>query len=1291
MLRSFTNLSAVISTICLLLLPARASAQVSLSKTFDWEPTPVTIRFDEQDFVKYDFTGAVSIAGPSTLLPYWVETFAVAGPGQLTVEVVNAEYDNFSADPRADLSQLPESLVFETEVYRQPEGYFGKISCLPMIRSLSGYQRLRSVELRVTRRSGQDARPRFDFANRSVLADGQIYKIAVKETGIHRLSRGFLTGDLGIDLDGVDPRSIRLYGHPGGMLPEVVSEDFPDDLIEQAIFVEGQADGNFDGDDFILFYGEGPDVWSYNVDNDRYDKPRNIYATSAFYYLKIGGGGNGLRVTETNAGGGTNVNSYDALFRFEEEKENALHNIGNAHGSGQVWFGDLFRVAREKDYNDLFNLTDPVAGEPALIRARMGLRATATSRFILEVQDNEINSSAASRITNLGSALTSAGVRYATINTTINLNAGALDFKVSYPPVSNGGESEGYLDFIQLRARRQLRMQGDQISFRDSRLIGQSNATFQLSNANSNTRIWKIGNGTHQGLNGLLSGGSITANASLDPDRINEFVAFNLNASLLSAEAIGPVENQNLHDITNADMLIVVHPEFMENTQALLDHRREFSGLVTEMVTTEQVYNEFSAGKADPAGIRNFSRMVYERSDNLKFLLLVGDGSFDARDIYNLGTNFVPTFQKQGDFTEIRDFPADDYYGIYTPGNNGEALRAAVNVSVGRLPVRSREQTLFLVDKIISYDINPDALGDWRTRMVFVGDDEDGNLHTDDIDGIAETIQDLKPELNFNKLYFDLFPQESLSAGDRYPDITEGLNLAVTRGALAITYLGHGGPRGWGQERVLSIPQIRSWRNPTTLPIFVTATCTFASFDDAEFVSAGEETLLTRSGGAVALLTTTRPVFATANEVLTRNTMEALIARPDGRFRTLGEVIRIAKNETSTTGNTDNVRKFTLLGDPATVVALPTNEIRTTMVNDEAISAERIDTVGALQTINISGEVVDVNGQLMEDFNGLVYPTVYDKPQIVSTLGQDAGSNVRDVEVQRNIIFRGKATVSSGKFTFTFVVPRDINYEFGQGKISYYAADPATRTDAAGFYDQLVIGGTFADAVADDEGPEVEVFMNNDNFVFGGEVEPSATLLVKLNDDLGINVTGNSIGHDLEAVLDDDSREAIVLNDYYEANADDFRSGEVRYPLTDLEPGRHTITVRAWDVANNNATGSTEFIVAADGGEALTRVLNYPNPFTDNTCFQFDHTLVGEDVDVIVQIYTISGRLVKSLTTMLPFSDGAVRLDDCIEWDGRDDYGDQLARGTYLYQVRLRGSESEETVSGDFQKLVILK
>ncbi len=1285
----------------LLLFVLPLSAQIRLQDRLIWDDTPEVVAWAGVTQVHWSFSSAEvgenAGAKYGEAQPVYLRTFAAAPGSAYSVEIISTSFEPISV-PRGS-ADFPETFDFTVSVSRQPEGWLGKVAAPAIIQTPSGPQRLTAFDIRLVP-GGAAARPRMEFATNSVLREGNWFRITVGKTGMHKLTRNFLVDELKVNLDGVDPRDIAIFGQPrSGKLPETTNEDAPDDLTELAIAIEGESDGSFDGGDFILFHAEGPDRRTYNAGSDQFVYEKNIYATTNSYYIRVGGS-RGRRVsTLPTANGGTEVNSYDALYHFEEDKFNILHEIGgNAHGSGQSWFGDLFKVARQKEYRNLFQVPGFVPAEPAQVRARMALRTDATSRFNLEIGDQVVTSAIGSRI-RIGAQEQSIAADPTSLVGNVTLTSENFSVTVDYPIPGNANTSEAYLDWIELRARRSLSFAGlDQFDFRDTRSQDQATIRFSFSNVPADGRVWRLDGADIR--EASLSNNAFSASAT----GLSEYVAFRNGASLLQPKAVGKVENQNLHALTDAEMIIITHPNFIDQAEKLAEHRRTHSGLTTVLATTQQVYNEFSSGRDDAAAIRNFGRMLFERSPNLRYLLLFGDGSFDHRNILELGTTFIPAFEHDGRLTEVGSFPADDFFGIFSPASTVQPLEPDLNIAVGRLPVKTADEATQVVRKLIRYDTDPSTLGDWRTRMVFVGDDEDGNQHSRDVNRVANSVAALKPDLNFDKLYFDLFPQQSLSAGDRYPAITEGLDRAIFRGALAVTYLGHGGPRGWAQERVLTIPQIRNWNRPADAidpiqpPIFITATCTFSNYDDAAFVSAGEEALLTPNGGVAALLTTTRPVFATRNFELTDATARAMLARPDGRWRTLGDIIRTAKNEETSpsnggilSSNTENARKFTLLGDPATVIAFPEHSVRTTMVDDLPISAERQDTVRALQKMKISGEVTDQNGQLLENFNGLVFPTIYDKPQTATTLQQDQPTvTPLEVSVQRNIVFRGKATVANGKFSFEFVVPRDINYAFGAGKISYYAADKTQFTDAAGFYDKLVIGGTSTDVVADDEGPTVEVFMDSEDFIAGSQTDEDPLLLVSLTDDLGINVTGNSIGHDLEAVLDEDTRNSIILNDYYEAEADDFTKGKVRYPLFDLEPGLHTVTVRAWDVANNSAQGKTEFLVAADGADALSRVLNYPNPFTDRTCFQFDHTLVGQEVEAIVQIYTVNGRLVKTLTHPYPFSDGTVRQDDCIEWDGLDDYGDQLARGVYLYQVRLRGSEGT-VVDGELEKLVILK
>ena len=1279
-----------------LLFAGVLGAQTVLSPAFDWAETTTVLTVGDRTFERFAFSGA-AYNERQPQLPYYVERFSVRGKGEPRVSVEDLVTEPFTPRRPEDLADLPTQLEFFTGVVREPEGFFGKVSFVPLLRTGSGFARVVRARLRVDFVPTAAGRGP-EFTTVSVLREGDLYKIAVAEDGIHRLSYDFLKDKLGItDLDGIDPRNIRLYGNGAGYLPYPVDADRPDDLIEQAIFIEGEGDGRFDGGDYLLFYAQGPNPWSYDPVRDRFDRQMNIYDTRNHYFLKIGSG-NGLRVAEV-AGPATSTytsTGFDDVQRFEEERRNVLNDIFSGIGSGPYWYGAFFRNDRDVEIRDFFNFPNPIGSEPLIVRAMMALRTSGTSsRYRVDVNGQSLQSELGNAVS-IGSEITAAAVRRTPLDGEVpGLGTGAVDVEVVYPFPVGARESEAYLDWVQLRARRELRMTGDQMPFRDTRSRGETATRFELRGTTDQSWVWDITDPLRpRAVVGERGGDTYRFTASTATE-LREFIGFNSAANLLTPEAVGKVENQNLHGITEADMILVYHPDFAAAAERLAEHRREYSGLRVALVDVTELYNEFSGGSVDPTAIRDFALMIHERYPALRYLLLIGDASFDQRDILQQGSNFIPVLEYETQPSEVGSYPADDYYGIFVPPTSGDYLTPDLSISVGRLPVKTSGEADGVVEKIINYDISPEALSDWRVRSVYVGDDEDGNKHSRDVDEIARAADARMPEINQEKLIFDLFPQESQSGGDRYPEVTERLDRAMFRGNLLVTYLGHGGPRGWAQERVLTIPQILKWRNAKQLPVFITATCTFAGFDDPSFVSAGEQTLLNPRGGAVALMTTTRPVFANENKNLTLATTNRLLELDNGRRPTLGDVIRRAKNAQSNSAfSVANVRKYALLGDPATEFALPLKRVVTTRVNEQPVSATSgiVDTLRALQKVTIAGEIQNQDGSPAVGFNGLVYPSIFDKAVDLKTLQQDPTSVEQIVRVQRNVLFRGKATVTNGKFTFTFVVPKDINYDFGLGKISYYAADPATRIDAAGVFEGIVIGGTNEAGFADDQAPRVEVFMNTEDFVAGGVVDPDATLLVKLADENGINVAGNSIGHDLEAWLDGDTRKSFLLNDFYEAAADDFTQGQVRFPLFDLEPGVHQIRVRAWDVANNSGEGTTEFIVAADGATALERVLNYPNPFTDRTCFQFDHNLVGEDLDVIVEIYTISGRLVKSLRTFLPAADGALRQDDCIAWDGRDDYGDQLARGVYLYRVRVRSqSDGGRGAESEFEKLVILK
>lgn len=1279
-------------TFCI--LSAFAQKSIEITAQLNWENQVRELSLGEKTILLWKFEGSI-FSDEYPGLPLYIEQFALSSRGELQVEILDVQYAPLAGQISDLNNRIGARLQFEAAVERNRNQYIGKLLFCPIIQTGQTYERVESIRLRIEHRPVASPLPvRLKTKTNSVLRDGDIYKIAVRENGVHKLTYAFLKDELSIPIDDIDPRTIKLYGNGGGIVPVYLDETRMDDLEENHIFISGEDDGRFDDADYLLFYGQGPDRWYFNEDAQIFEMEKNIYEDANYYFLKISAG-NGARAQAQSDLSNTTytVDIFDDFDHYEEDRVNPLHDWILAQGSGQEWFGDHFKVVREFEYNNLFNFPDLITETPAKIKAQMALRATKAGYFRIDIDDERLQSNLSRRVSNLSDNL----IDYAKLTqleTTALLKDGDIDLRVSYPhPNGSGDSSEGWLDYIQMNVQRRLNMSGAQMAFRNIASRQFNTSAFELNNAGAGLLVWDITEPLYPKTQETRLDGSVLGFGQNTSGIIRQFIAFDPTQDLLSAEAVGKIENQNLHALDNTDMVILYHSDFQEAAAQLARHRNDFSDLTVSLVRIDQVYNEFSSGRQDPTAIRDFAKMLYDRSARFKYLLLFGDGSFDPRNRYELGNNFIPVYEKNS-LNPLFGFPSDDYYCLLTNNGANDPLAGTLNISVGRLPVATPEEAAALARKIIHYDTHPATLGDWRNRMVFVGDDQDNNFHIRDANRIADRLSNANPFLNIDKIYLDAFPQVSTPGGDRFPSVTEALNQSLFKGAMVVTYLGHGGSKGWAQERILNISDINSWENFDRQTLFLTATCSFAGYDDAGFTTAGEKAILNEKGGAVALMTTVRAVYASLNAELTQQTLDELFDRKGSdRIPTLGEAIQQAKNAFSGGSITTNSRKFALIGDPAMKLSIPQFQVETTQVNERTAAEIQNDTLRALQKVKIRGRVVDAGGQKVEQFNGILFPTIFDKQSTISTLGQDSDSPIFNFKVQKNIIFKGRSTIENGEFEFTFVIPKDINYQYGKGKISYYALDETQKTDAADSYENILIGGTNPDAFLDAQGPLVEVFMNTKDFAFGGLTKANPILLVQLSDDNGVNVVGNSIGHDLEAVLDDDAQNTLLLNDFYESELDDFTQGTVQYPLSKLADGLHTIRVKAWDVANNSAEGYTEFVVAGSGEVALEHVLNYPNPFTESTCFQFDHNLSNQEIDVLIRIYTVSGRLVKTLEQSI-FSDGSIRQDNCIKWDGRDDFGDLLARGVYLYQVKVQSRNTgTTTLSGEssFEKLVILK
>ena len=1256
-------------------------------KTFNWVEKHIQVNPLSEDLLKICIENETDIVPDHPEFPIFSKLYPLTSRGKLNVRVVDMVFEPFEVDHQStSMGKISTQIIPHSILVEDKKKFYAGVSFVPFRRNGSAVERLLSCTIEIDHIPDQSlyykAGPNNNF--NSILSDGALYQLAISKRGIYKIDFNYLSSTLGINAASLDPNTIQLFGHPGGTLPESNMETRIDDLAELPIFIHGADDGQFDTGDFILFYGEGADKWHYNETSEDIRFENNPFDEKNFFILKIASQ-NGKRIESQTISQAPNYtsSSHDAYEHYENDLINLLGEFGQTSGSGQRWFGESFVNQKSQSFGGQFNFSDIILNEPFQFVLNFAGRSSNTTQLSINVDGTPFS-------TTINSVNTSdIEGRYARI---VELR-GSKVLTNSNPEMvlsfaeGTGSSTSGWLDFLQINYRQNNIYRGTPIYLKDLSALNSGIASFEISGTDNNTVVWNISDPLSPIEQvGSLQGQNLSFN--YDANQFNEFIVFNPSDILEEPEFVEVLENQNLHGLNDLDMLIIYPKVFEEEALRLAEHRRAYSGLVVEAIEVNKVFNEFSASKKDPTAIRDFAKLLYDRNDRFKFLLLFGDGTYDYRNITPglEDQNFVPAYETKESLEPLKAFPTDDFFALLGD-NEGATLRGAIDIAVGRIPVSTIEDARAVVDKIIYYETNSNTLGDWRNRLAFVADDEDSNIHLNDADGIARRVENSFGVFNQEKIYFDAFKQESTPGGDRYPEANKKLNDEVFKGVLVLNYLGHGGPKGWSQERVLKIDDINSWENMDELNLMVTATCSFTGFDDPALITAGESAILNPNGGAVALFSTVRAVYASQNERLTRAVFDTIFTRPGNELLEIGEILRRSKNSNSADTVNINARKFLLIGDPALKLALPEYDVQTIQINGKEINPESPDTIRALQTVTINGIIADQSGMKIDNFNGTIFPTVFDKSTEIQTLSNDISSPSRKFNVQKNIIFKGAATVENGSFRFSFVVPVDINYEFGFGKISYYATD-GVETDAGGYFTGFVVGGTEEGILTDNEGPEIELFLNDDRFVSGGITNNSPNLFAKLSDKNGINVTGTSIGHDLTAVLDENTQGTFILNDFYESEMDDYTRGTVTFPLGELENGKHSLRIKAFDVANNPGEAFTEFIVTDSESNALKHVMNYPNPFTSSTNFMFEHDLAGTPLDVLIHIYTISGKLIKTIRTNV-LSNG-FRVDD-IQWNGKDDFENQIGRGIYLYKIKVMSDELNLIRESEFEKLVILR
>ncbi len=1106
-------------------------------------------------------------------------------------------------------------------------------------------------------------------AQSSVFSAGKWYKIAVDHDGVYRITRDQFR-QMGFDPGSIDPRKIRIYGLPGGMLPQENAIQRPSDPVELAILVTGESDGVFNSGDHILFYAQGPNRSEFIAEKNVFYIEQNLYADENFYFVTVGDT-NGKRVQTDDAGaGGITVTTFRDFARHELEQHNELK-------SGRRWYGERFDLTSTQNFSfDIPGIVD----EPALLVSDVMSQSVNLSSFKVFVNDVQVGEQIVPVISDSAYGAKGRG-RRDTLQIT-PASTGALSrtqHVISYNFTrGSSGRSIGYLDFFSLHVSRKLGLYGNQTRFRNA-LSVESAVEYRMSNQ-PDMSIWNVTNFFEPRIQSYsVTGGEARFSGSPTLSIAAEYIVF--NQDIPSPRLVSGVEPQNLHGLSTPDYLVITPPAFRNEAERLADHRANLNSWNTAVVTTEEIYNEFSSGRQDVTAIRDFIRHLYLKSPRLKNVLLFGKCSYDYKQRVANNTNFVPTYESRNSLSPLETYSSDDYFGFLEEdegewAENSFLQTHTMDIGVGRLPVKTVEEARVVVDKLIRYDKDQQRFGRWRKDIVFVADDgsnSDGftSIHQSQANLLAETIEANYPWHNTRKLFLGVYQKNVTPNGESIPAANEDLINEFNRSVI-INYTGHGAEKLWADERILTETAIASLTNEST-PFLVTATCEFGRHDDPTLLSGAEQTILKETGGSIGLVTTARPVNSNTNFTLNIAFYDALFELNPGNQLTIGEVFMTTKNN-STSGVAN--RNFSLLGDPGMRLALPTGNITV----DEIKTANGSDTLKALSTVRIKGRVETSNGETDESFNGVVNTTLFDKRTQFVTIGKnDPAYTFRQ---WYNPLFRGEATVKDGAFEMEFILPRNIAYEINPGKLSLYAFDDARTRDVAGGASEFKVGGSETDVAGDNSSPDLEVFMGDTTFINGGVVSPNTFLVVKLSDESGINISNYGIGNTIMAVLDNDV-EVFLLNDYYVAEKDDYTRGRIRFPIRGLTPGRHTITVKAWDTFNNPAEKAVQFTVTDGSSLVIESFGNYPNPVVSETTFVFTHNRSGEELEGGILLLTATGQALKQIAFNIPTSTYEVRMDvtDLIE-------AKKLPPGLYFGRLWLR-SLSDGRRSERVTKLIV--
>lgn len=1268
--------------LCFLVTDITAQILETSAYTINWTGIQT---WKAQNYAKAVISFEGAVYPTSQALPYFVTKKSVQKSVDLRAEVVNPQFIPLSDSEL----QIIQSSIFTHDLQIvsnliEDEGVqYQELKILPFVNHNGKLMKLKSFEIQYSfspkMAPAKSPQKQSLAISNSVLSSGNFVKIKVSKTGIYKLSFESL------QKMGVDPANAHVFGYGGNVLSQNLIENKYNDLPELSVYEYKGADGVFNAGDYILFYAKGPVKQIFNSNEGFFRHKNNSYSTHGYYFVSSNVGvGKRIGLKPTIDISQMIVDTIRQFADYQVYEKDLINLI--PHGSGKEFYGNS--LSSNVTLNIPFSFPNVVGSKDAHVYLDLAINSQVSSslKFYIDGVENystSVNANTPSQY-NYNNAIESKS--YYLFNPTKD----DFNFGIKYSSSVSG--STGYLNYVGITAHRQLKMHGSEMPFQSIEYLDNGGAgKFLLENANANLQVWditepsdiKLINSTIQGsiLSFIDGTNDFTQYLALDPTSASAFP---------EPEVVGVISNQNLHGLSPAKFVIITNPLFLTQANQLAEVHRTVDKISVAVVTTDQVYNEFSSGTPDATAIRMFMRMLYDKSittndltNQPKYLLLFGKGTYDNRKlIANSGSNLVITYQGDNSLNTSDSYVSDDYFGILSDYEGvNEIIYGKMQLGVGRFPVNTAQQATDVVNKTIAY-IKNEEQGLWKNQVCFIADDEDLAVFKTQADEIAETMKKSNPATQVNKIYLDAFKLNKTASGGTYPMANTKFENLINSGVMMINYTGHSGTTGWAAERILSNDDIVKMTNKK-LPLWLSLSCDFSTFDH-DIVSGGENILLNPIGGGIGSLACARLAWDNPNFRINKEFCKIFLNKIDGENPRIGDLVKITKNNSLSSASFSKLA-YVYFGDPAVQLHFPNDyTVTTTSINDDTTLLA--DTISALSIVKVKGVIKDTMGVLQSNFNGIVNAVIYDKEMTINMLNNhnedysNLPASLKYID-RPNILFSGKFQVVKGKFEFTFKVPKDIKYNFGKGKINYYACDTTNKFEAQGYFENIVVGGIDPNSNQNvTNGPETNIYLNTTNFVSGAKVNETPIFYATVMDINGINTVGSGIGHDITLCIDNDPQMVYNLNENFVADLNSYTSGSISYKLPEIEEGKHSMTFRVWNLMNVSTSKTIDFEVVKGLAPMIFSVTNVPNPVINDTRFVIEHDRPETILNATVDLFDLTGKKIWSRTQPT--------IDD-IYWNVSMSDGVNIQPGMYIYKISI--STANSGVYSKTNKMIILK